>query len=455
MYARRKKFRYRIINNNDMISKLPDELLHNILSRLSTKEAVMTSLVSPRWMDLPHLILDMRNVLIRTNINNMHKISIWLANSMTKTLKNHRGPLESCIIHHYLSQCENGTLESWINIATRMKDTKDLTLVNHNYHGIDERYQAKTLLRLRRDAFSHHSLTSLSLCGFSLFSPRAFRNCSNLKTLKLVNSYITQGTVLTNVLAACPSLEVIVLRVSSLTQGDVLKIENNNLKFLQVTYAYEIEKIEVYAACLDVLDIKFIDFEEEDFILAAPNICQFKRDYWACSSHAHLSYNVSYLAQEKKNIWHALMVSESDFFQISRRGSLSVSLDVTNPKEVEILKEVLLMWNAREMTELEILFKNNNAAEEDGEGSTNGRAHETLWEDAKPFPNADFRVSVVWMFNFDGSNEEGFALASQFVMQKTVTKKMMIEISSSPPEKKLKVEAAVAKLMELPKGIML
>ncbi|CAH2052868.1 unnamed protein product [Thlaspi arvense] len=358
-------------------------------------------------------------------------------------MKNHRGPLESCIIHHYLSQCENGTLDSWINIATRMKDTKDLTLINHNYHGINERYQAKFLLRLRRDAFSHHSLTSLSLCRFSLSGPRAFRNCSNLKTLKLVNSFITQGTVLNNVLVACPSLEVIVLRVSSLTQGDVLKIENNNLKFLQVSYAYEIEKIEVYAACLDVLDLKFINCEEEDFILAAPNIRQFKRDYWVCSSYAHLSYNVSYLAQEKKNIWHALMVSESDFFHMSRRGSLSVSLDVTNPKEVEILKEVLLMWNIREMTELEILFKNNNAAGKEGECYTNGRAHEKLWEDAKPFPNAVFRVSVVRMYNFDGSNEEEVALASHFVMQKTVTKKMMIEISSSPPEKKIEVEAAV------------
>ncbi|CAH2063322.1 unnamed protein product [Thlaspi arvense] len=398
--ARRKKFQYRIINNDDRISKLPDELLHDILSRLSTKEAVMTSLVSPRWVDLwrwrPHLILDMRKVLNKTHINDIHKVSIRLANSMTKTLKNHGGPLESCIIHHYLSQCENGTLKSWINIATRMKDTKNLTLVNHNYHGIDERYQAKTLLRLRRDAFSHHSLTSLSLCGFSLSGPRAFRNCSNLKTLKLLDSVITQATLLTNVLAACPSLEVIVLRVTSLTHGDVLKIENNNLKVLQVAYAYEIENIEVYAACLDVLDLKFIECEEENFILAAPNIRQFKRDYWVCSSDAHLSYNVSYLAQEKKNIWHELMMS--GFFH-SRRGSLSVSLDVTNPKEVEILKEVLLMWNTREMTELEILFKNNNAAEKDGKCSTNGRAHEKLWEDAKPFPNADFRVSVVRMYN--------------------------------------------------------
>lgn len=40
-----------------------------------------------------------------------------------------------------------------------------------------------------------------------------------------------------------------------------------------------------------------------------------------------------------------------------RHGSLSVSVDLTNPKEVEILKEVLLMWSTEAMKELEIFFK--------------------------------------------------------------------------------------------------
>jgi len=56
------------------------------------------------------------------------------------------------------------------------------------------------------------------------------------------------------------------------------------------------------------------------------------------------------------------------------------------------------------------------------------------------------------MYNFDGSNEEEFALASRFVTQGTVTEKLMIKTSTYPPVKQLMTEAKVAKLMELPKG---
>ncbi|VVB11554.1 unnamed protein product [Arabis nemorensis] len=65
-----------------------------------------------------------------------------------------------------------------------------------------------------------------------------------------------------------------------------------------------------------------------------------------------------------------------------------------------------------------------------------------------PFPNAEFRVGTVWMYNFSGSEEE-FALASCFIRQGTVVNKMMIRTTSFPAKKKLKIEAAVAKLEEL------
>lgn len=56
------------------------------------------------------------------------------------------------------------------------------------------------------------------------------------------------------------------------------------------------------------------------------------------------------------------------------------------------------------------------------------------------------------MYNLSDFNEEEFALASLLVTQRTLKHKLMIETSSIPANKKLKIKAAVAKLMELPKG---
>ncbi|KAF8045985.1 hypothetical protein N665_4147s0001, partial [Sinapis alba] len=402
------------IDDHDWISKLPDELLQMILSKLSTEEAVKTSVLSSRWVDLwkwrSHLVLDMNRVLETTPDEHVYQVSVQLARSMTKAIENHRGHLESCIIHHNVSQCKDGTLQSWIDTATRLKHTKHLTLTAH-IPGYIRWYKGASLLRLLPYTFSHHSLTSLSLCGFSLLYPHAFGNCGNLKTIKLLNMVISQASVLTEVLAACSSLEVIVLQVDFLTRLGVLKIENNNLKFLQVTFSNEIDRFEVYATSLDVLDIKFIKGKRENIILVAPNI-QVNKNAWV-SDHGvhnpHLFYNVSsYLAQEEKNIWRELLVN--DFHDMKRYGSLSVSVDITDPKEVEILKETLLMWGTNQMTELEILFKNKKAPREEGECSTNDRTQ------AKPFPNAAFRVSNVRLYNFDGSNEEEFAFASRLVI---------------------------------------
>ncbi|CAN6905570.1 unnamed protein product [Brassica oleracea] len=358
-----RKLQYHI-DDHDWISKLPDELLQTILSKLSTEEAVRTSRLSSRWMDVwkwrSHLVLDMNKVLETTPDEVLHRVSVELARSMTKV----RQPL-----------------------------------------------------------------------------------------IKLLNIAIPQASDLSGVLAACTSLEVIVLQVDFLTQDGVLKIENNSVKFLQVTFPYEIDRIEVYVTCLDVLDIRFIKGKRENFIIAGPNI-QVNKNAWVSDHGIHtprLVYNVSsYLAQEKKIICREVLVS--DFHDMRRDGSLSVTVDMTDPKEVEIVKEVLLMWATNKMIELEIFFKNKKAPKDEGECSTNNRAHKNLLEDAKPFPTATFRVYNVRLYNFDGSNKEEFAFASRLVTQKTVVRKMMIETTSFPPTKKLNAEAAVAKLMELPKG---
>nr|VDD57934.1 unnamed protein product [Brassica oleracea] len=85
-----RKLQYHI-DDHDWISKLPDELLQTILSKLSTEEAVRTSRLSSRWMDVwkwrSHLVLDMNKVLETTPDEVLHRVSVELARSMTKFLR--------------------------------------------------------------------------------------------------------------------------------------------------------------------------------------------------------------------------------------------------------------------------------------------------------------------------------------------------------------------------------
>ncbi|KAG2307131.1 hypothetical protein Bca52824_026879 [Brassica carinata] len=362
------------IDDHDRISKLPDVLLQMIVSKLSPDEAVRTSVIN-----------------------------------------DYRGHLESCIVHHYVSQLKNGTLQKWIYSLTRLKHTKDLALIN--YIPATRRYNEAYFLSLLPDTFSHHSLSSLSLCGYTLIGPHAFSKCKNLKTLKLINIFISQASVLSGFLAAFPFLEVILLNVNFLTPHGVLKIENNSLKFLQLSSPNDIDRMEVYATCLYVLDIdsRFINAMRDNFILVAPNI-QVNKNAWLDHIDCpHLYYNVSSNpAHEEKNICHELL--ENNFDDMRRSDCLSVSVDITDPKEMEILKE------------------KNKATREKGETSTSNRTHE------KPFPKTGLCIYNVRLYNFDGSKEEEFAVI-----------KMMIETSLFPPTKKFNAEASVAKLMELPK----
>ncbi|KAL0730346.1 hypothetical protein Bca4012_026439 [Brassica carinata] len=281
------------------------------------------------------------------------------------------------------------------------------------------------------------SMTKVSSILFYL-SPHAFSKCTNLKTLKLTNIFISQPSVLSGFLAAFSSLEVIVLNVNFLTPHGVLKIENNSLKFLQLSFPYEIDGMEVYPTCLNVLDIdsRFINAMRDNFILVAPSIKVNKNAWLDHGDCPHLYYNVS------SNLAQQLSLPQLKRTMTTVTDRLSV--DITDPKEMQILKEVLLKYWTKLVMELEIFFKKKKAPREKGETSTSDRTHE------KPFPKAGLCFYNVRLYNFDGSKEEEFAFVSRLVMQERVIK-MMIETYLFPSTKKFNAEASVAKLVELPK----
>ena len=209
---------------------------------------------------------------------------------VVQTLNNHRGHLESCTISHI--QFIFLFIDRWTQTVTREKQTKEITLVNNI--GCMTPFVRYNSLHLSPSAFCHPSLTSLSLTRYKLLE-KAFKNCCNLKILKLYD-IMSDVSVLSNVIKACSSLEVLVLQITFLNQASALKIENKKLEFLQVTWPCLMNRMEVNTPRLVIFDIKSIYCF--GYSVEAPKLSMFKRDYWVGGmSYPHLSYHISSLAQ--------------------------------------------------------------------------------------------------------------------------------------------------------------
>ncbi|CAA7036981.1 unnamed protein product [Microthlaspi erraticum] len=426
-------------NTDDQISELSTDLLLKISSTLSTEEIVRTSVMSKRWMDVwketSCLLLDLRKIPKASTVD--------IAKSVTKVIKDHLGPLERCTISHYSRQCEGKGVESWIQSLTHQKHTKDLTLENH----FEGKSESRITLNLPPGTLSHPDLESLSLSCYTLEAPHAFNNCWNLKRLNL-DGILAEIGVMNEVLVSCSSLEALTLRIIFYTSRGVLKIGNPKLKFLYLSCSM-IDGVEVSTHSLDILSIGSLVCVFKNFIIANPRLQQFRRSFWRRGAYfAHTTYDITCSNQEKKSIGHELMTSGSGDF-VKTFSGISLGVDMTNTKEVEMLKEVLFAW-PEELGEIEIFFKDDNSPMQKGESSTGG-THKKFCEDTKQLANTGFHASTVWLMNFSGSQEE-FELASYFITQGIVVWCMEIVLPSSvSPSKKLELEAVVAKLKKLPK----
>ncbi|CAA7017318.1 unnamed protein product [Microthlaspi erraticum] len=439
-----------LVDAVDLTSKLPNDLLIQILSNLSIEEAMRTSVMSHRWVDLwkettmSHLHFDLRRFAkVRNPLSNTHHA----ARSMTKVINNHHGHLERCTLFYYSYQCQNVMVQAWIRALIHEKRIKHLTL--ENFPCPFKPNVKPITLDLPPSSFSHPNLESLILRRYNFETPHAFSNCCNLKNLTL-STIFAEIEVFNVVLASCPSLEVLLVDIDCHTNSGHLKIENRKLKFLYLS-SYNIDGIEVSSPILEILTIGSLSCEMENLVVANPRL-HFHRNFWNTGKlFPHTSYNISCPDQEKNSIGQEYINMMDGSNDLMREfASLSVSVDLTNTKEVEMLQEVLVAWPG-EMEELEILFKKSNAPMKQGKNSI-GRINKKFWKETKPFPDACFSVCTVWLFNFSGSKEE-YKLASRLIRQGTVIRTMKIKpLLSYSPRTKLEIEGAITKLKELPES---
>ncbi|XP_013587285.1 PREDICTED: F-box protein At1g80960-like [Brassica oleracea var. oleracea] len=214
-----------------------------ILSRLCTKEAVGTSVVSKRWehvwKQVSHLVFDKPKTINSTELHDGSNPDDTL---ITKVINNHQGHIENCVINYSSSQGLKGILNTWIHSLTSVKHTKVLTLIRH----FDCWDRTGKVFEFPSNSFSHPSLMSLSLRSYTFRSSRPFRNCSNLRTVKLYSINATKVEVFNTLISSCPSLEVLVLYITCTHDiGGPLKIENNKLKLLHLLFMDNIGGLQV------------------------------------------------------------------------------------------------------------------------------------------------------------------------------------------------------------------
>jgi hypothetical protein len=103
-----------LADDNDLISRLPDQILHIIISHLPTISAVSTTLVSKRWRHLWHSVplnLEIDDQLAKQNHKRIAAVSSILAA--------HPGPARSVSIDPFRTTCKvDTTLDSWFRSST-------------------------------------------------------------------------------------------------------------------------------------------------------------------------------------------------------------------------------------------------------------------------------------------------------------------------------------------------
>ncbi|CAN8324531.1 unnamed protein product [Cochlearia groenlandica] len=422
-----------LANTDDRISNLPKDLLLKILSELSVEEAMRTSVLSKQWVDVwkekSNLFFNLQKL---QNFAKECDITEYpTARSMTKVINDHCGSLERCTIIYVMFQCEKEMVEAWIRTLIHVKQTQHLKLVQY-LCSCKPNHETITL-DLPLETFSNPNLISLDLSTYEFISPHAFRNCGNLKNLELVCRFLKIEDF-NLVLVSCPNLEVLSLNITIRGKSGILKIDNKNLKFLFLV-CREIDRIEVSSPSLDIVSIGYLSCTEDNLVISDPrhNFC---KDYWNVYG-SYTSYNISCHDQEEKSIGHKFIMSKSKDY-MRKLGSMSVIVDLKNRKEVKMLQEILVEWPEK-MSQLEIVFKNNNAPERDDK---------EFREEEKPFPDACFKVDVIYMMKFSGSKEE-YALASRLITQKTTTKRLVINPFPISSSHELEIQTEIYKLAEL------
>ncbi|XP_058760939.1 F-box/FBD/LRR-repeat protein At1g51370-like [Vicia villosa] len=204
------------ISEEDKISRLPDEILSHILSFLTTKKAVRTSLLSKRWTDLWQSCdtIDFTDILVHCNRTNRRcnkLVESVLATTDSRSINTFL--LEILYGHpHFAYKVSFRNVVKWVNKIVLQHQLKNLCLHLDvdEYDDEDNNEDEHFLPKLPNCIFTCKTLVSLDLRRFRVqgfnFSSDGF-GFPLLKTLHLDDVEFPKGRDFLLLLSGCPILE--------------------------------------------------------------------------------------------------------------------------------------------------------------------------------------------------------------------------------------------------------
>ncbi|XP_024011702.1 putative FBD-associated F-box protein At5g53635 [Eutrema salsugineum] len=207
-------------HSKDMISQLPDHLICHILSLLSTKEAVKTSVLSTRWRQLwlwlPSLELKSRDF---SDFNNFMSFGYRFFDSNRVSCK-HKLKLT---IHRNEDGVKDAYyLTPWLKAAVKHKIQH---LHVHSYSYADHRFH-----KMPQRLYTCHTLVCLKLFQVTL-DDAGFVFLPKLKTMHLEYVKFPNEATFETLVLCCPVLEDLKIFVAN-DDGKVFRVHSLSLKRL-------------------------------------------------------------------------------------------------------------------------------------------------------------------------------------------------------------------------------
>ncbi|KAK3227514.1 hypothetical protein Dsin_007376 [Dipteronia sinensis] len=252
------------LGKKDIISRLPDDVLIHILSRLQTKDAVRTCVLSSRWRNLWTLIYnfyfdDGEDDLFGRDPNFVKFVDGVLSVCQSKDV--HNFYLDCTMI----SEDEISHVVPWISFAVERK-VRNLNLK------VDIDREGLWLVRLPQSLLTCSSLVELTMLSDCIFDiPKSSVVCFPSRKISFTSIRNPDGNLMKKLFRNCPVLEDLSIHGSNLNNRDELKfdIKVPTLKMFRIwlgmDYYVSKRKFEITSRNLKYLYIK--DYTSSSFLV--------------------------------------------------------------------------------------------------------------------------------------------------------------------------------------------